>query len=890
MLFGCRNTSAKLPSPDPTRRLRLRIDVAPIAMMVTAVAACTAVASASGTACPVPPPAAYQASTAVPADPQEKSAAPPTTDPVDSPLPPTARYRLPGLQPNSQILLPNGWSLSPAGKQVPMGEAPAKVLLSSDGQFAAVLHCGFGDHEIRIVSLESGKVISTAIVDQAFHGATFCDDGRRLAISGGEDERVYVFPFNEGYLGKPQEIPVAAAADKFVVSGVTALDATGELIVCGLLANRIDVVSIENGQKRLSVELGQDAFPYNTCVDTKKNVAYVSLWGRGSVAAVDLSDGTVIATLPTLSHPTELALLDEGRYLVVACSNENSVVMLDTQTHQAIEVIRTSLYPSAPNGSTPASLCVSPDEKTLLAANADNNNIAVFDISQRGKSSSLGFIPVGWYPSNVKFDASGERILVSNSKGLTSRSNVHGANPNLNPPSTVREYIGGLFQGTLSIIDTPSPSEMAAFTKTAYACSPLNDAQTPNAIDVAADNPIPTEVGGPSPIKHCVYIIKENRTYDQVFGELPQGNGDPSLCIFPRRVTPNHHALAEQFVLLDNFYVESEVSADGHEWTMAAYATDYVEKTWPLSYRRGRGKLPYPSEGRLDIAAPTSGYFWDACQKAGVSYYSFGEFVSNGRNPGDPATTTVAALQGHFDPLFRSYDLDYTDINRAKRFIEKWNEFEAAGTLPGFTVLRLPNDHTYGTRLGKPTPTAMVADNDVALGMVVAAISQSKAWKETAIFVVEDDAQNGADHVDAHRTVALAISPYTRRAGVDSTMYSTSSMLRTMGLILGLPPMTQFDAAATPMYRSFSPTEDFSPFAALPAQVDLTAKNAASAWGVNLSEQMDFSKEDAADDLLFGDIVWRSVRGAGSPMPAPVRAAFVFREVESEDEDEVEND
>jgi hypothetical protein len=340
--------------------------------------------------------------------------------------------------------------------------------------------------------------------------------------------------------------------------------------------------------------------------------------------------------------------------------------------------------------------------------------------------------------------------------------------------------------------------------------------------------------------------------------------------------------LASEYVLLDNFYVESEVSADGHEWTMAAYATDFVEKTWPLTYRGGRGKLGYPSEGKLKIAEPTSGYIWDKCRARGISYFSFGEFVDNGPTIDSPATTKVEALQGHFDPKFRSYDLDYSDIKRAERFIERWNQFEQEGNLPQFMVIRLPNDHTYGTKVGKPTPTAMVADNDVALGMVVEALSKSKKWKETAIFVVEDDAQNGADHVDAHRTVALAISPYTRGAGLDSTLYSTSSMLRTMELILGLEPMTQFDASANPMYRSFKSTPDLTPYKKRDVMVDLSAKNDIAAWGAKQSAEMDLSKEDAADDLLFGDIVWRSVKGANNPMPAPVRSAFVFAEVEEE--------
>ena len=359
-------------------------------------------------------------------------------------------------------------------------------------------------------------------------------------------------------------------------------------------------------------------------------------------------------------------------------------------------------------------------------------------------------------------------------------------------------------------------------------------------------------------------------------------------------MTPNHHKLVRQFVLLDNFYCEGEVSADGHMWSMAAYATDYVEKVWPLTYRRGPGAddkskkiTGYPSEGDKDsLERPAGGYIWDRAAEANVSYFSFGEWVQNGKTPDDPAKARVKALEGHFDPKFRGYDLEYPDVKRADRFIEKLKEWEKDGDLPRLTILRLPNDHTSGTRVDKLTPTAMVADNDLALGRVVEAVSKSKFWKETAIFVVEDDAQNGPDHVDAHRTVALVISPYTKRRFVDSTMYSTASMLRTMELILGLRPMSQFDAAARPMYHSFQPTPDLGTYEHVVPDVDREEKNQPTAWGTKQSEQFDLSTEDAADDLLFNEVIWRSVKGARSPMPAPVRSAFVFPHLKKDDDDD----
>jgi hypothetical protein len=412
------------------------------------------------------------------------------------------------------------------------------------------------------------------------------------------------------------------------------------------------------------------------------------------------------------------------------------------------------------------------------------------------------------------------------------------------------------------------------------------EAGTKKAASVDAGNPVPARPGLPSPIKYCIYIVKENRTYDQMLGDVPQGNGDSSLCLFPEKVTPNQHKLAHDFVLLDNFYVDAEVSADGHEWSMAAYATDFVEKTWPLSYGHNRsGKYPFPAEGNFPVAYPASGYLWDRAREAGVSYRSYGEFVQAGKNAKEPNHTRVPSLQGHFDPWYHCFDLGYPDVKRAERFIDELKRFETEGDMPRLQIVRCGNDHTVGALPGRLTPNACVADNDRALGMMVEALSHSKFWPQTAIFVLEDDAQNGPDHVDAHRSIAFVISPYTRREVVDSTMYSTSSMLRTIELILALKPLTQFDAAATPMFNSFQSTADLRPFDSLPANVDLSERNTLLSWGSKASQRMDFSKEDAADDLQLNEIVWRSVRGADSPMPAPIHAAFVFAHPKADEDD-----
>jgi DNA-binding beta-propeller fold protein YncE len=802
---------------------------------------------------------------------------------------------LPGMRPDGKVQLPTQWSLKPIGKQIALGDFPVNIAVHPGGDYAAILHAGFGEHEVVVVDLKKDKVVSRVVIPQAFYGLLWDAAGKRLFASGGEHEVVHRFDFKDGYLSEHVEIALVAPKEEFVPAGM-ALSPDGKVLyVAGAWGDRIAALLHDDPPGKPGfLELQADDYPYGLLASSDGQRLYVSLWGRGAVVVLDVKSGEVLDTWTTPAHPTEMLFGPEERTLFVACANSTSVAVIDLKEKKVREIITSSLYPNAPVGSTPNSIALSSDGRALIVANADNNNLAVFDVSVPGKAKSLGYIPVGWYPTSVRFHGKENRILVANGKGLGSKSNVQGPKPGSDLPPTLREYIGGLFKGALSIIPPPSPADMAQHTKTAYECSPLLAEQAPRNAQREKNNPIPAKVGDASPIKYCIYIVKENRTYDQVFGDVPEGNGDKNLCIFPENTTPNHHALAREFVLLDNFYVESEVSADGHEWSMAAYATDFTEKTWPLTYRGGLGKLKYPSEGQVgNVASSSGGYIWDRCEEAKVSFRSYGEFINNAKKAGEKATPRLKTLEGRFDPEYHGYDLEYPDVKRAARFISELQRFEEEGEMPQLQIVRLPNDHTVGSVVGKPTPTAMVADNDLALGQMIEAISQSKFWKETAIFVVEDDAQNGSDHVDAHRTVALVVSPYTKRKHVDSHMYSTASILRTMELILGLKPMSQFDAAALPMYDSFQPKADLAPYKHRPANVSLTARNGRSAWGAELSAKMDFSKEDAADDLLLNEVVWRSVRGPKSVMPPPVRASFVFAgpdEDEDEEEDEDDDD
>jgi len=826
--------------------------------------------------------------------------------------------QMPGLRPDGSVLLPNQWSLRPMGKHTAVGDFPVHAQVHPSGRHVAVLHSGFGQHEVIALSLPDGRITSRLALDETFYGLAFSADGSELFASGAGDEVVHRLAFQDGVLTSRGPIRVRAKAERGVVSGVAV--SSDRLFVCELYGGRVHAVDLKDGgvlwttavgvvgradlsktrvsedfdqaaaEKRAAVENDPQSpeapFPYACRHDASRNRLYVSLWAKSQVVVLEATTGRETARWNTEEHPNELLLNRDGSVLFVANANRNTVSVFDTATGRLMETLSAAMNAEDPPGSTPNSLALSPSEELLFVANAGNNCVAVFEREKPGVSRSLGFIPVGWYPTSVRVTPDGRHLLVTNGKGTSSKPNRYGPQPRKESVGGLREYIGGLLQGSVAVIELPKaaklPEWMAENTERARRCTPAPD-RPEVSLRRTRDNPIPSRVGGSSPIRHVIYIIKENRTYDQVLGDMAEGNGDPSLCLFPEEITPNHHALAREFVLLDNFYVDSEVSADGHEWSMGAFATDFVEKDWPMSYGHNqKGKYPYPAEGTLPVAASSGGYLWDRARQAGVTYRSYGEWIGLPTASGGMPKARVPALEGHFDPEFRPYDLTYPDVKRADRFISELKRFEREGSMPRLQIMRLPNDHTYGTSVGKLTPRAMVADNDLALGRVIEAISQSKFWATTAVFVLEDDAQNGPDHIDAHRSIAFVASPYTKRRFRDSTMYSTCSMLHTMELILGMKPMSQFDAAAAPMYHSFQSKRDLTPFRSRTVGQDREEKNLATAWGAEKSATMDFSKEDAADDLELNRVVWHSVKGPDVPMPAPRRAAFV---VVGEDDD-----
>jgi DNA-binding beta-propeller fold protein YncE len=814
---------------------------------------------------------------------------------------------LPGLQRDGSTLLPNQWSLRPVGIQLPLGDFPVNVALHPGGVYAAVLHSGYSQHEIRIIDVKNGHAVSQVALDESFYGLTWSADGAHLYASGAGSEVIHAFDFRSGYLSAHRELRLRPANQQGVPAGLAASADGTALYVAESWGQRVEKISAADGTmlwtRQLSVAEGANGsspegermdaftqpdapFPYTCVVDEKSGRVFVSLWAKSAVLVLDCKTGAELARWPVGAHPNEMLLTTEGR-LFVAEANLNSVSVLDISNGRVTETLNATLFPHSPPGAMPNSLALSPDGSTLFVANANTNNVAVFDVTTTDQAVSLGFIPVGWFPTSVRVTTDGKTLVVANGKGVTSAANPQGPFPGTPVPRNLQEYIGQLMKGTLELIPLPDAktraTQLGAWTKTAYACCPLEANFAPQGTPPAG-SPIPASIGAASPIKHVIYVVKENRTYDQILGDMPEGNGDARLCLFPENVTPNFHALSREFVLLDNFYADGEVSADGHEWTMGAYATDFVEKFWPMNYGHNSGKkYDYPSEGRYPIAYPANGYLWNRAAEAGVSYRTYGEFTHNG-NGITAATASLPVLRDHVEVLYPSFNTDIPDALRVDRFLTALARYSAAGDMPRLQVLQLMNDHTEGVRAGKRTPSAMVADNDLAVGRVVEAVSKSKFWGDTVIFVLEDDAQNGPDHVDAHRMPAFVISPWTKRHAVDSTMYSTSSMLRTIELILGLQPMSQYDAAAIPMWASFQGAADLTPYTARPAQVDLAARNTRLAWGERASSKMDFSEADKADDIVLNEIIWRSVRGASSPMPAPVRAAFFKAHPKSDDD------
>jgi YVTN family beta-propeller protein len=780
-----------------------------------------------------------------------------------------------------RITLPNGWQLTPVGKMISLGDLPLNIAIAPSQNIVAVTNNGQSVQSIQLIDVERQVILDSIEIGKSWLGLTFSADGKYLYASGGNDNIILRYSivnnrltiFDTIKIGKPWPVKIS-------IAGLALDDSRNRLYAVTKENNSLYVIDITSKKVISQHPIGGEG--YTCLLSPDHKILYISCWGCDKVVLFDTFQQKITGSVPVGDNPNDMCVTRKGEYLFVANANDNSVSVIDTRQMKVIETLNSALFSDSPAGSTTNSVALSKDEKTLFIANADNNCLALFDISTPGSGKSKGFIPTGWYPTCVRIIKN--KIVVSNGKGLSSRANPYGPNPYSKDEEVIYQeggreqkikvqYIGGLFWGTLQILNYPDSKQIALYSQAVYKNTPYSKS-TELISEGAAGNPIPQKVGDISPVKHIFYVIKENRTYDQVLGDIPEGNGDPGLVLFGENITPNQHALAREFVLLDNFYVNGEVSADGHNWTMGAYATDFLEKTWPTSYG-GRGGT-YPGEGKREIANNKNGFLWDYCLRKGVSFRSYGEFVDNN-------IPSIPVLKNHFCKSFTGWNMSVRDTVRFRQWKHDFDSLLSADALPQLSTIRMGNDHTEGLSLRKPTPIAHVADNDLAVGLLVDYLSHSPVWKESLIIIVEDDAQNGPDHVDAHRSTAYLAGGYVKKGFVDHTAYTTTSLLRTMELILGLPPMSQYDASAIPVWRSMNNTPDHAPFNVRPSQVDFNLKNLAENKWQQKSEQFDFTKEDRVNDAEFNEVIWKAVKGVNSPCPPAVHAAF-FMAGKEEDE------
>jgi YVTN family beta-propeller protein len=790
------------------------------------------------------------------------------------------------LEPDGSYIIPTGQRITPAGSHVEVNDRPLGMALSPDGStLAVVTGSNFNPRALHLVSTNTHAVQQSIKLGNSFVGVAFGLDGNTLYVGGGSDNDVKIFHRqSDAQFAQDSDIAIANSAP----SGL-ALSPDGKLLYVAL--NQKNALAIIDTATRKVTQVPVGTYPYTAVVTPDNSRVYVSNWGgripkqgdttdgmnpvvvdartgipsTGTVSVVDPVTATVKAEIEVGLHPSALALSPSGDRLYVANANSDTVSIINTGSNQLELTLKVGLTPNAPLGSSPNAIAVSEDGKRLYVADAASNAIAVVNPTLPAHAVA-GFIPTGWYPTAVTLV--GNQLAVASGYGF-------GSIAPLSPGETGRSYTDRM--GIISFLKIPSSGELALQTKEVRENNRVLPASAPDRRSLP--NPIPMSSGQPSPIKHVFYIIKENRTYDQVFGDLPQGNGDPSLVEFGRDVSPNHHALAEQFVLLDNFYGPGDQSALGHRWCTQGYASD-----WVFKYSNAR------NDQNPMLFAPTD-FIWDNMKAHGKSVRSFGERGLNTITPADATWTdiyndwkngshnvtitpqaVIVGLRDIYSPNGVAFEQRVPDQVRADGFLREFDDFVKHGNLPGLVVLLLPNDHTNGTSPGYPTPRAQVADNDLALGRIVEAISTSKYWKESAIFVTEDDSQDGVDHVDGHRTVGLVISPYTKRGIVDSTFYSIINMYRTMEQILGLSPQNQFDLAAEPMFSVFRQTPDFTPYHALHNQIPLDEMNPALSATKGLQRElaqaclrMDFSEPDAAPADVLNRAIWHSVKGYDVP-------------------------
>jgi YVTN family beta-propeller protein len=796
-------------------------------------------------------------------------------------------------------LLPQGWRITPVGKHTPlMGDFPSRILVSLDGRHLFVLSSGFHHQGVTIIDSKSGTIVSSVNLGKAYGDMALDFRSKQLFVCGGgaingaqlkkrlasRGEQIATPEFDAAVLrasldrGKlslaaPIGIQGLAGKERFI-SGI-AVGKDGALFVVNINNDTVYRLSGPNYEVEASAASRYGA--YRAAVSPDGMLLAVSNWGDQSISLFSAAALAPIARIKVGIHPNDLVFGPDGR-LFVSNAGSNSVSII--RQKRVVETIKTSLNPSDPVGSTPDAVAVTSDGTRLFVANADNNDVAVIDISTPDHSHVLGFIPTGWYPSALAVSRDGRTLYAGVAKGLASRANVPTvkfSKEAVPDPRHPYDYVGDTLTGYVSFIKLPSERRLNQLTKQVTHNLPNaeHDSDSKALAETIRERVFPH-------LQHVLYIIRENRTYDQVLGDLGRGNGDPSLTLFGEEVTPNAHKLAKTWAVFDNLYVNGEVSENGHQWSDAAYATDFTSKAWLQSYS-GRSE-PKAGDGELGaderLTSSPGGYLWDNCARHGLSFRTFGEFAffHVGRDQGP--RFVAKGLEDHASvEWLKLASTGWTDITKGRDpdladvFIREMRDAEKSGNWPRFMVMSLGEDHTHALRPGHYTPSAMVASNDQALGRIMDAVSHSRFWPETIVFVIEDDAQDGPDHVDCRRTVGLAISPYIKRVIVDSALYTTASMVHTMELILGLPTMTQFDRAATPMYRAFRETPDLTAYSNVSPRIDLLAKNPGKGAAAEASLRLDFSGFDRADPQEMNRILWEALK-PGVPLPAPVRSAF----------------
>jgi len=836
------------------------------------------------------------------------------------------------------ISVPVNQTLTPAGIQIELpGMRPQVVALSPDGSLLVTS----GRHELIVIDPQEGGILQTVqlpldplggtdtnIVSEqilkpdksaqaSYTGLIFSPDGKRIYLSNvrGDIKVLAVGP--EGKVTALHSLALPAVKDarrKSEVPAGLAISADGKrLYVAGNLSNRLLELDTTTGKTLRSIEVG--SLPYDLVLAGEK--VYVSNWGgrrpgdqgttgpagqgtrvrvdpvrhiasEGSVSVVDLRSGKVEKEIAAGLHTCGMAMSPDRRYVAVVNSGSDTISVIDTGEDEVVETVSLRWQPKDLFGASPNALAFDRRGKTLYICNGTQNAVAVVRF-EPGRSRLAGLVPTGWYPGAIAVDSRRNQLCVANIKGIGSGKEF--------APGEKVELNSHQYRGSISLIPVPGKSKLAARTRAVlsnYRHAVMEAAMLPPRPGVAP-RPVPERVGEPSVFNHVIYIIKENRTYDQVLGDVKEGNGDERLCIFGEKVTPNQHKLAREFVLLDNTRCSGICSADGHQWADSAFANDYIEKSfggWPRSY---------PYYGDDAMAYSSAGFIWDNVVAHGKTMRDYGEFTldtvkwKDPKRRGSPSfldcyrdfvdkTSLISATSRPSVESLRPYlctntvgfKMNVPDVFRAQVFLIELKEFERTGVMPNFIVMMLPSDHTSGTRPGTPTPAAKVADNDLAFARVVEAVSHSRFWKDTCIFAIEDDPQNGFDHVSGFRTTAYVASPYTRRHAVVHTEYNQTSLVRTMELMLGLPPMNQLDATATPMVDCFTDTPDFTPFAAVPNQIPLdqmnpplkSIKDPLQRKYARASIKLPLEEVDECPEDLFNRILWHAQKGPGAEYPA----------------------